>query len=253
MIKINFGARNSIRILMFLGFFLTIFSMTSCSSGPVTTGINTNKNPVVQKPKDYQSPMTAIKGFSEKLESSNVKDKELKNLLNGSLRALALQQESVASELNETGKLKLKSGVSYEFTLESFCVHSGAVRPIKGDGLFLGDIEGTAKNWLPQILSHYKSKNMTQNEAQVLIWSLLSGSRFDELNFENRKNLTKIFPDAAVRFGNSLAEDSANSFLLSQIPSEILSAKEKFDDYKILLKTQSQNIQKLSRFYRRSL
>ncbi len=235
MIKIKFGIRNSIRMLMFLGFFLTVFSMASCSSGPVTTEINTNKNPVVKKTKDYQSPMTAIKSFSEKLELSNVKDKELKNLLKGSLRVLALQQESVASELNETGKLKLKSGVSYEFTLESFCVRSGAVRPIKGDGLFLGDIEGAAKNWLPQILSHYKSKNMTQNEAQVLIWSLLSGSRFDELNFENRKNLTKIFPDASVRFSNSLVEDSVKSFLLSQMPSEVLSAKENFDGYKNLL------------------
>lgn len=235
MIKSKFGVRNSIRILMFSGLFLAVLNITSCSSGPVTTEINTNKNPVVQKPKDYQSPMTAIKSFSAKLELSNGKDKELKNLINGSLKALVIQQESVSNELNTSGQLKLKSGVSYEFTLESFCVHAGAVRPIKGDGFFLGDIEGAAKAWLPQILSQYKSKNMTQNEAQVLIWSLLSGSRFDELNLENRKNLTKIFPDAAVRFGNSLVEDSAKSFLLSQIPSEILSAKEKFDDYKNLL------------------
>lgn len=212
---------------------MTILNLTSCSSGPVTTEINTNKNPVVQKPKDYQSPMTAIKGLSEKFELS--KDKEIKNMLSGSLKALVLQQKLVASELNTTGKLQLKPGFSYEFTLESFCVHSGAVRPIKGDGLFLGDVEGAAKNWLPQVLSQYKSKNVTQQEAQILIWSLLSGSRFDELNFENRKNLTKIFPDASVRFGNSLVEDSAKSFLLSQIPSEVLSAKEKFDDYKSLL------------------
>lgn len=235
MTKDKFESRKMIRIFIFLGLLLTVFNMTSCSSGPVTTEINTNKNPVVQKPKDYQSPISAIKSLSEKVELSNRKDKEVKDLVNGSLKALVLQQEFVASELNNTGKLKLKSGFSYEFTLESFCVHSGAVRPITGDGLFLGDIEGAAKNWLPQILSQYKSKNIAQNEAQVLIWSLLSGSRFDELNFENRRNLTKIFPDAAVRFGNSLVEDSAKSFLMSQIPSEVLSAKDKFDHYKDLL------------------
>jgi hypothetical protein len=231
--KIKFESRINARKSILLGFLMAILNMMSCSSGPVTTEINANKNLVVQKPKDYQSPMTAIKGLSAKLESS--KDKELKNMLNSSLKALVLQQKSVAGELNTTGKLQLKPGFSYEFTLESFCVHSGAVRPIKGDGLFLGDVEGVAKNWLPQILSQYKSKNIIQNEAQVLIWSLISGSRFDELNSENRKNLTKIFPDAAVRFGNSFVEDSAKSFLLSQIPSEILSAKEKFDDYKNLL------------------
>ena len=222
--------RQNIVIVPIIGLFLM-----SCSSGPVTTEINTNKNPVVQKPKDYQSPVTAIQSFSAKLESSADKDKELKDLIRGSLKELVTQQDLVASELNTTSKLKLRPGFSYEFTLESFCVHSGVVRPIKGDGLFLGDIEGAAKAWLPQILSKYKSKNMTQNEAQVLIWSLLSGSRFDELNSENRKNLIKLFPDAAVRFGNSLVEDSAKSFLLSQVPSEILSAKEKFDDYKNLL------------------
>ncbi len=90
---------------------------------------------------------------------------EIKELIHGSLRALITQQELVANELNTSGQLKLKPGFSYEFTLESFCVQTGAVRPIKGDGLFLGDIEGPAKAWLPKILSQYKSTNITQNEA----------------------------------------------------------------------------------------
>lgn len=222
--------RQIILIFPIIGYFLI-----SCASGPVTTEIDTNKNPVVQKPKDYQSPVIAIQSFSGELESSTRKDKELKDLIHGSLKALVMQQDSVASELNTTSKLKLKPGFSYEFTLESFCVHAGAVRPIKGDGLFLGDVEGAAKAWLPQILSQYKLKNIPQNEAQILIWSLLSGSRFDELSFENRKNLIKLFPDAVVRFGNSLVEGSAKNYLLSQIPSEVLSAKTKFDEYKNLL------------------
>lgn len=235
MIDMKFKSRNSVRTLTISALFLVVFNMTSCSSGPVTTEINTNKNPAVQKPKDYQSPMTAIQNFAAKLDLLPLKKNELKDLIRGSLKALITQQELVASELNTSGQLKLNPGFSYEFTLESFCVHAGVVRPIKGDGLFLGDIEGAAKSWLPQVLSQYKSKNITQNEAQVLIWSLLSGSRFDELNSENRKNLIKIFPDAAIRFGNSLAEDSAKNYLLSQIPSEILSAKDKFDEYKNLL------------------
>lgn len=224
----------NIRKYFLLGSVLGLFTL-GCASGPVTTQIDTSKNPVVQNPKDFQSPVTAIQKFSTKLESLSGKEKELKELVQGSLKALVMQQNAVASELKDTSRLKLKPGFSYDFTLESFCVHAGVERPIKGDGLFLGDIEGAAKSWLPQIASQYKLKKIPQNETQILIWSLLSGLRFDELSFENRKNLIKFFPDAAIRFGNSEVENSAKSFLLSQIPSEILSAKSKFDEYKNLL------------------
>lgn len=228
---INSVKRQTLLVFPILGLFTL-----GCASGPVTTQIDTSKNPVVQNPKEYQSPVTAIQKFSTKLESLSRKDKELKEFVHGSLKALVIQQNTVASELKATNRLKLKPGFSYDFTLESFCVHAGVERPFKGDGLFLGDVEGAAKSWLPQIASQYKLRKIPQNEAQILIWSLLSGLRFDELSFENRKNLIKLFPDAAIRFGNSEVEDSAKSYLLSQIPSEILSATAKFDEYKNLLR-----------------
>ncbi len=101
--------------------------------------------------------------------------------------------------------------------------------------MFLGNIEGAPKSWLPQILKKYQKKGISQDQAQILIWSLLSGVRFDELNLENRNNLIKIFPDAASRFGNSFIEDSTQNFLISQIPAEVSSAKDSFDQYNSLL------------------
>lgn len=227
---IDSGKRRTLLISPIVGLVLL-----GCASGPVTTEIDTKKNPVVQQPSAFQSPAAALKNFATQLELSTDKNKELKEFMNGSLKSLVMQQELVAEELNTTSQLKLKPGFSYEFTLESFCVHAGAVRPLKGDGLFLGEIEGAAKTWLPKILSQYKTKNIPQSEVQVLIWSLLSGSRFNELNNENRKNLIKLFPDAPVRFGNSLVEESAKNYLLSQIPTELLSAKEKIDNYRNIL------------------
>ena len=212
-----------------------IILLIGCASGPVTTEINPNKNPASSTaPSNFQSPFEGMNRFAGELELAP-KDRELKRLASTSLKSLLDQQSRVEKELGSTGRLLLKAGQSYEFDLESFCVNAGVERPVTGDGLFLGDISGKAKSWLPLILAQYKTKHVSQNDAQVLVWSLLSGSRFNELSSENQENLLKFFPDAQVRFGNSLVEESATSLLSSQIPSELLSVKNDFDKYDALL------------------
>lgn len=220
------------KVVLYLGLTILLFG---CASGSVTTEINPNKNPAsAEAPRGFQSPIEALNKFVREIEPTP-KDRELKQLAFGSLEAILNHQASVEKELSSAGQLLLKPGHSYEFDLESFCVNAGIERPVTGDGLFLGDIKGKAKSWLPQILVQYKTKNVSQNDAQVLVWSLLSGSRFDELSSENQKNLLKFFPDAPVRFGSSIVEESAASFLSSQIPTELLSAKDNFDRYQTLL------------------
>jgi hypothetical protein len=211
--------------------------LAGCASAPVTTEINPTKNPVVkQAPAEFQSPYEAMNNFAQSLEPTP-KNRDLKRLASGSLKALIDQQTLIEKELSTTSRLRLKPGQSYEFELESFCVNAGVERPVSGDGLFLGDLKGQAKTWLPQVLANYKSKNVSQNDAQILVWSLLSGSRFNELSTENQTNLLKFFPDAQIRFGNSVVEESATSFLSSQIPPELLSAKDSFEKYQTLLQS----------------
>lgn len=228
--------RSSLIQILFLG---SLSFISGCASGPVTTEINPNKNPVSSAPSQFQSSIQSIEQFGDNFPSGT-DSLEVKTLHSSALNALITEQRRIETELRLTSKLQLKPGRSYEFDLESFCVNAGIERPVKGDGLFLGDIKGRAKSWLPEILKRYHKARITQNDAQVLIWSLLSGSRFDELSQENQSNLLKIFPDAPARFGNSILEESASSFLASQIPSEIVSAEEKIDDYRSLL----QNAQK---------
>ncbi|PIT99476.1 MAG: hypothetical protein COT74_10780 [Bdellovibrionales bacterium CG10_big_fil_rev_8_21_14_0_10_45_34] len=210
------------------------FLTFGCASGPVTTQIDKSKNLVVTEPTQFQNPNLAI----DRLISFNTgssKDSHIQQIKKTMIKTLLNHKTAVAHELKETGKLLLKSGISYSFNLEAFCVHAGEERPLKGDGLFLGKIQGAAKSWLPVILRDYKKKGISQEDAQILIWSLLSEVRFDQLNSRNQNHLLKLFPDAPVRFGLSVVEDHARNFLLSQLPIELLSAKEQLDKYRGIL------------------
>lgn len=211
--------------------------LSSCTSSPLTTQIDTRKNPVVNKPSQFQSPMDAIDKFLDSSEAKSSKDSLVTNIRTNSLKVLLSQQKEIAQELKDTGRLRLQPGYSYEFDLESFCVNAGVERPVRGDGLFLGDIQGEAKNWLPVILQKYYAEGISQKDAQILIWSLLSKTKFDQLSSNNQIRLLKLFPDAPIRFGNSIVEDHAKEFLFSQIPSELISAKEQLDKYQEVLQS----------------
>jgi hypothetical protein len=214
-------------------------------SGPVSTQIDPKKNPVVSAPSNFQSPTQAIDSFLESADPRVLNDRLVRQVRNNSLKTLMDQQILVAGELRQSGKLRLQPGYSYEFDLESFCVNAGIERPVKGDGLFVGDIQGAAKSWLPIILRNHKAKGISQEDAQVLIWSLLSKTRFDQLSAENQKNLLRIFPDAPVRFGNSVFEEQATDFLLSQVPPEFRSVKEQLDKYQELLQDRQLNFSEI--------
>lgn len=212
-----------------------IFFLPGCVSGPVTTQIDAKKNPVVNRPSQFQSPKEAIDSFVDSSSEKLSTDKLVQKIKNKSLKTLLGQQVSIAQELKETGKIHLQSGYSYEFDLESFCVNAGVERPVQGDGLFLGDIQGAAKSWLPLILRDYKSKGISQSEAQILVWALLSKARFDQLSPKSQNALLKIFPDARIRFGNSFLENQTKDLFLSQIPSEIISVKDQLEKYQEIL------------------
>ncbi|MDZ4660576.1 MAG: hypothetical protein SGJ18_03035 [Pseudomonadota bacterium] len=223
-------------------------SLVGCSTtGPVKTQINTNKNPIVSAPADFQSPLRALDFFGTSVNGKS--DKETKSFAIGALKTLTEQQEKVFKELSARGKLLLQPGLSYEFTLESFCVNAGVERPVVGDGLFLGDLEGAPTNWLPKILNEYKVNKIPQNVTQVLIWGLLSGAKFDELSVESQQSLLKIFPDASIRFGNSMIQNQAESFLFGQIPGEVFEAKDKWDNYKNLIQDSKASFESIEKTF----
>lgn len=232
MLKLISATRTSVALSSIVGF------IVGCTSGPVTTQINTKKNPVVSQPIQFQSPTQSIDNFLSSA-NQNLKDPRALKIKNNSLKVLLEQQIKVAQELNETGRLVLHPGHSYEFDLESFCVNAGIERPVKGDGLFLGNVEGSAKSWLPIVLRDYRAKGISQSDAQILVWSLLSKTRFDQLSAKNQDLMLKLFPDAPVRFGNSFVESHVASVIQAQVPSEIIAATEQLKKYKEILQDTS--------------
>jgi len=184
MLKLISATRTSVALSSIVGF------IVGCTSGPVTTQINTKKNPVVSQPIQFQSPTQSIDNFLSSA-NQNLKDPRALKIKNNSLKVLLEQQIKVDQELNETGRLVLHPGHSYEFDLESFCVNAGIERPVKGDGLFLGNVEGSAKSWLPIVLRDYRAKGISQSDAQILVWSLLSKTRFDQCE-KPRSNVKTI-------------------------------------------------------------
>jgi hypothetical protein len=224
---------------------LSFIFFCSCASGPVETEIDMRKNQVVSPPSDYQSIYNSFNKFSAHLDENRNKNQQINQLRYSYLKTLNDWQRSITKELESTNQLVLRPGYSYEFNLESFCVHAGIERPVNGDGLFIGDMQGAASAWLPQILTEYKKKGISQNDAQILIWSLLSGSKFDQLSIENKRDLLKIFPDAAFRFGNSILQDTAKDYLLSELPTELISMKESYDEFNEILQNSKATYQEI--------
>ncbi len=219
----------------------------SCTSGPVTTETDTSKNPPIKTPREFQSPYQAIDRLAEAHKKTSSKDYLSQKHGKAALKTLMQRQLNIESELKLTGKLRLQPGLSYEFDLETFCVHAGVERPVNGDGLFLGEIQGKPRSWLPELLRNYERVGISQEEAQILVWSLLGETRFDQLTIRNQKSLLKIFPDAAVRFGNSLAEDYAKNLLMSQLPTELLEVKTQFDKYHSILQDSQKKFSEIER------
>ena len=226
---------------------IVIFLSSCIHTGPVRTELH-NAYPSRSVPKDFQSPLFAIHELREEIQN-NQKSKIQSQPIEYQkrmLKTLIDEQIRLERELQKNGVISLVPGKSYSFELESFCVNAGKERPIADDGHRLGPMKGPAESWLPQFLKKYKNSNVKQSDAQNLIWSLLSGSRFDELSSDQKANLLKIFPDAPLRFGISQIEKPATSFLKSFIPTEINQAKDQFYQYRSILNDASSSYKNIT-------
>lgn len=209
---------------------LSISIFAACaSSGPLKTEIDPKLNTVVTEPKDFQSPLEALSLTND----PNIKSTLLK------------EHSRLQKELSTTNQIILTPGQSYEFELESFCVHPGISRPVVGDGLFMGEITGSPKSWLETILKTYSQKNVSQSDAQVLIWELLRGYKFDQLSPEAKTTALKIFPNASTFFRNSQIEASAKDLLSKQLGFNIANFQDQLQYSKEELESKKASFQEL--------
>jgi hypothetical protein len=189
---------------------------------------------LTNQPKEFSSPLVLLDKSRDNTELSGV---ELNEKINFNSKewnnysahrqnweTLFYEQQDLEDQLLDDNAIHLKSGRSYSFDLESFCIDPYKESPYSGDGLKIGSLPEAHQNWMPELLSKYSSLGLKQEEVQTLIWALVSDTKFDELSHENQKNLLKVFPDAMIRFGNRRLENLAQDALREFLPEKVSSA-----------------------------
>lgn len=229
------------------------FCFSACSmSGSVTTELE-NAYPVVKSPTEFQSPVEALRlffhairerGLLEKLKQNRLSEEE--SIFLETAQVLLKEQLRREKALSADQVIGIEPGHSYSFDLESFCVNAGHDRPLDGDGFRAGPLDGKAREWLPTIINAYKAESIPQRRTQTLVWHLLAGARFDDLSFQEKTDLLKMDPKAAIHFGNRLVEEKAKDLFWQYAPSELQSFKDQVDDYSELFRDTKNSYEDIS-------
>jgi len=236
-------------------FFSTIilFGVAGCSmSGSVTTELK-DAYPLVEAPTDFQSPHEALRLYYEEIRARNLIQKMRKHQLNSEEVAflsaaayLTQHQVQIEGQLQISKSIAVEPGHSYTFQLQSFCVHAGKERPLVNDGFRVGPVMGKAPEWLPKILEGYKAASIPQERAQVLIWALLSGARFDDLTAQQRSDLLIVYPKAPLHFGIRVIEDESQSIISQFVPLEGRRWSSRLEELRGLLRDSQKTYEEIS-------
>jgi hypothetical protein len=80
-----------------------------------------------------------------------------------------------------TGGFVLKAGY-YQMIAQSYCLHAGTYGPGGGDGYLYAPVKGSAKDAVTSILQNSVAHpEIEQQEIQVLLWAIVSRSKFEDL------------------------------------------------------------------------
>lgn len=87
----------------------------------------------------------------------------------------------------------------YETEFKTYCLQPGTPDPRPGDAYLQGPVTGKRKEIVETVLlnSRYKTEIPQQN-IQLLLWSVVSGSDFDKLSYDVRSDAAKLLTPAQV-------------------------------------------------------
>jgi len=128
----------------------------------------------------------------------------------------------------ERGGFILQPGY-WRFTTQSYCLHAGTHGPGGGDGYLYAPIRGSQEEVVRDILRNSVSRpDIEQRDVQVLIWAILSRSKFEDL----RPRLQSVA--AALLTRNQLARLNRSAMdiiprramgrVMNELPSPVRSA-----------------------------
>ena len=87
----------------------------------------------------------------------------------------------------------------YRITVQSYCLKAGTHGPTKGGGHLISPIKGKLDNIVTNILS--KSANhpeIAQKDIQLLLWSIIYGAKFTDLNSELQLRVRPLLTEAEI-------------------------------------------------------
>ncbi len=123
------------------------------------------------------------------------------------------------------GSFLLMPGL-YELEAESFCLRAGTYGPSEGDGYLSAPLKGDRRDIVHKILSTYANyPNVTQRQAQVLIWSIIARNQFTNMSPSLQATATTLLtPEELFELNGGaigLIPDSAWGALHGQLPAEV--------------------------------
>lgn len=207
--------------------------LTSCAS---KTWRGTYKPLKEVTPPTYQSPLQALRLFKTEIESRGLIEKAKKGTLTNSETFflsiaihLAQRQQELETKLEKDGMIDILPRIPYAFTLESFCVQPNKSSPVSGDGLSLSESRNALRGIVREIVTGYSRNGVSRERAQLLIWSIESGLKFDEIRPDLQEDLLRISPDAHLELGNSSLNKLGQELWNQLKPAEIASLERELD------------------------
>jgi hypothetical protein len=90
------------------------------------------------------------------------------------------------------GGFVLQPGL-YETEFKTYCLQPGTPDPHQGDAYLQGPITGYRKDIVQSVLLNSRDRqDIDQRNIQLLLWSVVSGSRFNDLPYEVQNDATKL-------------------------------------------------------------
>lgn len=108
----------------------------------------------------------------------------------------------------------------YETEFKTYCLQPGTPDPRPGDAYLQGPVTGKRKEIVESVLLNSRNRTeIPQRHIQLLLWSVVSGSDFDKLNYAVRADAMKLLTPAQVfqlkgGVGGLLKDISRNSGLV---------------------------------------
>lgn len=141
----------------------------------------------------------------------------------------------------------------FEMTNKSYCLHAGTFAPSSGDGYMYAQTNGSKKEIVSAILkSAEKHSEINQHDIQVLLWAIISKTKFINFNTEIKLTAIKLLTKKQI----SQLEDGALGFLpndfineaKSKLPESIQTVFEAENNIRGLITSGSYSYQEMEKY-----